>query len=154
MNMILQEQIKFEEGFRSRMYRCTKGKRTIGYGHNLDANPMFNGKRIPHLISEAFAYELLVHDIEKTERELTLAWPYFENLKGARRDAIINMAFQMGVRGVLAFRRMIAAIEAKKWKEAEKEALDSKWAKMDTPNRAKRVATQLRSNKHYSIPTL
>ena len=33
-------QLKRHEGFRNRVYLCSAGKETIGYGYNLKANPL------------------------------------------------------------------------------------------------------------------
>ena len=40
MNDKLIEQLKRHEGFKPNVYKCTKGHNTIGYGYNLDANPL------------------------------------------------------------------------------------------------------------------
>ena len=57
----------------------------------------------------------------------------------------MNMAYQMGVPGLLRFKKMLSALEAGDWKTAEKEALDSLWARQ-TPRRAREVASLLLSN--------
>jgi len=49
------------------------------------------------------------------------------------------MGFQLGVRGLLNFRRMWTALEQKDYAMAAEEALDSRWAEQ-TPNRAAEVA--------------
>lgn len=33
------ERLKIHEGFSARVYQCSAGRNTIGYGYNLDANP-------------------------------------------------------------------------------------------------------------------
>ena len=52
------------------------------------------------------------------------------------------MGYQMGVSGLMRFRRMWAAIRRFDWTEAHREALDSLWAKQ-TPKRAREVAALL-----------
>ena len=54
------------------------------------------------------------------------------------------MAYQIGVNGLLKFKKMISAIEFGDWEEAERQALDSKWAKQ-TPARAHRHAKVIRT---------
>ena len=56
----------------------------------------------------------------------------------------MEMAYQMGVEGVLGFQNMIAALERGDWEAVETEALDSRWAKQ-APARASDVASRLRA---------
>jgi len=150
--MILIEQLKFEEGLRLTAYRCPAGFKTIGYGHNLDANPKTNdGVRIPDKISAAFAEDLLGDDVDKTREKLRAAWPRIEEFDAARRDAFINMAFQLGVNGFIRFERLRAAALARDWPMAYSQALKSNWA-AQTPARAKRVALQILTGKYYQAP--
>jgi lysozyme len=55
------------------------------------------------------------------------------------------MAFQMGTKGLLAFRRTLGSIEDGQYSEAALEMLDSTWAKQ-TPARAMRLATQMETD--------
>lgn len=147
--MLLKEQLKFEEGLSTKAYLCPAGKKTIGYGHNLDANPCYKAVPIPDEITEESAEELLEHDIKKTWRELKKAWPQVDLLPVSRQDACINMAFQMGIYGFMEFRKMRYELISGHYKNAAKEALNSEWAKQ-TPARAKRVASQLLTGEYYS----
>jgi lysozyme len=142
------EQLKFEEGLSLKAYICPAGKRTIGYGHNLDAKPLFMGVKVPRRITKEYAYNLLRQDIDDVLKELKVKKPIVHILDDARRDAFINMAFQMGVDGFLEFKSMLNDVDFEMWDSAADEALDSKWAKQ-TPGRAKRVAGQIRTGKYY-----
>lgn len=144
------DQIKFEEGLRLEAYTCPAGKLTIGYGHNLDASPSLEGQKIPHRIDAAFAEVLLEIDIDKTIALLSEKWHGFQLLPPARRDACINMAFQLGVTGFMKFKKMRDAMLKCDWQKAADEALNSNWAKQ-TPERAQRVAGQIRTGEYYPI---
>jgi len=50
--------------------------------------------------------------------------------------------FQMGLPSVLKFRDMLACLKKGDYEGAHREALDSKWARQDSPERAKRVAAK------------
>lgn len=132
MNII--EQLKQDEGLRLRPYHCTEGKLTIGYGRNLDDVG----------ISPAEAEAMLKADVDAVEADLRRRLPVFATLNEARRDALINMGFQLGVDGLLKFKLMIAALERQDWDEVGRQALDSRWAGQ-TPLRAGRVALQLQT---------
>lgn len=148
----LEKQLEFEEGRRLKVYLCTEGYRTIGVGRNLDANPYFEGNLIPDEITDDECDAILAHDIRRTTERLHAAWHGMGLLEGARRDAVIQMAFQMGVDGLLGFRRMLRAMLQCDWRRAREEALDSKWARQ-TPNRARRVARQILTGEYYPIPS-
>jgi len=129
------EQLKRHEGFRDMPYRDTVGKLTIGYGHNLDDVP----------ISQKVAELMLLEDLEREEKKLAKAVPWFNKVPpGARREALVNMAFNLGARGLSKFRRMWSAINRNDWDLAAKEALDSKWA-TQVGRRADELAEQLRT---------
>ena len=146
---MLKKQLEFEEGRKLHAYICPAGYKTIGVGHNLEANPRFDGELIPDQIDDDFCDKLLDNDIKSVELQLRSRWFGFNKiLPGARRDAAINMAFQMGVSGFLGFKKMVKALETGNWNKAYDEALDSDWARQ-TPQRAKRVAGQLRSGQYY-----
>jgi len=149
---MLFEQLKFEEGLRLRAYLCPARKKTIGYGHNLDAKPLYEGNKIPDEITKDIAEVLLHDDVERTMDMLDAIWPGFISLHGARRDACINMAFQLGVARFMGFRKMCDALDKSDWERAHFEALNSYWARQ-TPERAARVSSQFITGEHYAVPS-
>ena len=144
------KQIKFEEGLRLHAYLCPAGKKTIGYGHNLEARPKLEGNAIPDTITEEIADVLLHHDIADTIDLLDRVWLGFVMVHGARQDACINMAFQLGIAKFMGFQKMRAHLIKSEWQGAYDEALDSYWSKQ-TPDRAKRVAGQFVSGEYYKV---
>lgn len=131
-----------DEGVRLRAYKCTNGHLTIGVGHKLTPRELQSD--MTEVSLEQAGY-LLHQDIG-----LALAGCYgifgrwhFDGLSEPRQRALVNMCFQMGTDGLSKFRKMVDAIMREDWPEAHKEALDSKWAKSDSPARAQRVAKEL-----------
>lgn len=131
-----------DEGIRLRAYKCTAGHLTIGVGHKLTPREIQSDMTT---ISLEQAGYLLHQDIG-----LALAGCYgifgrwhFDGLSEPRQRALVNMCFQLGTAGLANFKRMVAAILRGDWAEAHKEALDSKWARSDSPARAQRVAKEL-----------
>lgn len=142
------EQLKKEEGFKAHVYKCSEGFNTCGYGYNLDANPLnltdFEISEIKSKgISEPTANYLLHRYIEEIEKTLQIKVEGFEHLDADRRGVLIMMAYQMGVSGLLKFRKMLVAVKHDEYRLAASEMLDSAWAKQ-TPARAKRMAQQMR----------
>lgn len=115
---LLKEELKRDEGFRETVYKCSAGKLTICYGHNVEDNP----------IPEAFADQLLGYDIAGALAECE-RFDWFFGLDDVRKRVIINMVFNLGFNGVSKFRNMIAAIEEKNWIRAASEMQDSRWAR-------------------------
>lgn len=134
-----------DEGVRLRAYRCTAGRLTIGVGHKLTPREIQSDMTTVSLEQAGY---LLHQDIG-----LALAGCYgifgrwlFDGLSEPRQRALVNMCFQMGTKGLSEFKRMIAAIMRGDWAAAYIEALDSKWARSDSPARARRVALALRAD--------
>ena len=124
--------LKVDEGFESRVYTCSANKLTVGYGWNLEDNDL----------PESIAVELLKYAaVEKIAQLSNNQW--FCELDSRRQSAIANMAFNIGVGGVLKFKKMIAAIEAKDYDLAAIEMQDSKWYNQ-VGERAKRLVNVMR----------
>jgi len=126
------------------------GHKTIGIGHNLDVKPAFNGQRIPDIISDQVCDLIFDRDLNDTITQLNFVWLANTKLDPARRDAVINMCFQLGVNGAMKFKLMLNALERSDWVAAKAHALDSSWAKQ-TPERAERVAEQLLTGTYYKV---
>jgi lysozyme len=125
------DKIRFEEGFEPKLYRCTEDKLTIGIGFNLDAIEM------PERIAMMWLDHILDGIIRDLEQEL-----WYRDLSENRRVVILDMAYQLGINGMLRFQKMIYALRWERWGEAANELLDSRYAKQ-TPNRAHRNANIL-----------
>jgi len=133
--MTLTDRLKKFEGYRAHPYRDSLGYLTIGYGRLVEPG-MSNG------ISELEATFLLENDIAAVYEDLA-DFPWFLELDRPRQECLIEMAFQLGVNGLLGFRNMLHAVRMGQWDRAYAEALDSRWARQ-TPNRAEDVARRLR----------
>ena len=115
---LLRSQLERHEGLRLKPYRDTVGKLTIGYGRNLEDVG----------ISHDEADFMLDNDIDQVERQLETVDEYNE-LDPVRQTVIANMAFNLGLRGLMQFRNMWAAVGRRDWESASKEMMQSKWAR-------------------------
>ena len=110
--MTLIDTIKRHEGFRAIPYQCSSGVWTIGYG-----------------FTSLTKYESdVVLRIKVDNLRVDLA-TVIEPLSQARQDVIINMAYNLGLNGVMGFRKMWSAIYDKDFDLAADEMKDSKWYK-------------------------
>jgi lysozyme len=137
------EQIKRHEGLALRSYMCPAGKLSIGYGHNLTDDPVWGLQR-GDKISLRQAEELLQRDVRKAARELDTKIPWWRSLCEPRQAVILNMAFNMGVGGVLGFSRMLAALCHEDYTAASYEMIDSDWHEQ-VGVRSEELARQMRN---------
>ncbi|MBF0251091.1 MAG: lysozyme [Alphaproteobacteria bacterium] len=132
----LKEHIEREEGRERHAYRDHLGYLTIGVGHMVDER---KGGGLPDAIIDV----LLDYDIAQAMADLDRGAPWWRDLKPGQRFALTAMSFQMGWPALSGFRNMFAALKDGDGASARNHALDSKWAKHDTPERARRVVAMM-----------
>ena len=113
----LRQQLIAHEGIVLKPYRCTAGYLTVGVGRNLEQRG----------ISPTEANYLLDNDIAHFEK-LVKSHIDVSQCNPARTAVLINMAFNLGINGLLTFKNAIAAVEAQNYTLAADQMLDSKWA--------------------------
>lgn len=136
-------QIEAHEGFRRHVYddktgrpivpgSVVEGHPTVGIGLALDKDGLRR--------EEA----LIILDRRLDERETQLwALPGFAAIDDVRQHVLVEMAFNLGFRGLLNFRRMWAAIERRDWLTAVAEMKDSAWATQIGPQRLAKLMRQM-----------
>lgn len=134
--MNLHEQLIRDEGLRLKPYRDTVGKLTIGVGRNLDDEG----------ITQAEAEILEDNDIDTHTSSLLTALPWVMSLDAVRKAVLINICFNIGIHGLLEFKKTLTLIQESKFGDAAEELIDSKWADQ-VGSRATRLAMQLESGK-------
>ncbi len=110
------EDIKEREGWRPNPYRCPKGHLTIGYGINLDVG-----------ITKEQGELLLLCKATEVYLEVEKKLPVFKRLSPARRGVLLDMAYNVGVGGLLKFKNMIHALILADYNLAADEMLNSQW---------------------------
>lgn len=135
---LVAKDLKRDEGWKPHAYRDHLGWLTIGYGFMVDER---RGGQLPRHVAEIW----LAWEIERRWEQLTEVLTWLTDQPEGVKRALANMAFQLGVQGVLTFRRMLAALESGDRETAARESLDSKWA-TQTPERAQRVAALIRGD--------
>jgi lysozyme len=131
----LAQQLRRDEGTRVAAYQDHLGYWTIGVGRLIDARK--GGGLRPDEIDY-----LLANDINDRRVALAAALPWFSALDEARQGVLLNMSFQMGTAGLLAFSGTLGRISRGDYAGAAKSMLESRWAKQ-TPERAQRLAKQM-----------
>ena len=107
-----------DEGFKTDVYIDTKGKQTIGVGHNLTDNGLTSTQ----------VMMILQDDIQDAIDNLKSHLDIYSLLDDTRQEVLVNMCFNLGIKNLLSFKRMIYALEIGDYITASKEMLHSKWA--------------------------
>ncbi len=133
----LRDAIVADEGLKLKPYRDTAGVLTIGVGRNLDAVG----------ISLSEAHLLLDHDIDRAVRDCAErlgAW--FVALDPARQGVLVQMAFNLGIGGLLGFTQTLVSVKRGDYAGAAAQMLASRWAGQ-VGRRAARLAAQMETGR-------
>ncbi len=133
----IKRQLTRDEGREKSAYTDSLGYITIGVGRLID-------KRKNAGLRDSEIDFLLENDIDEVTSSLEMHLPWVKNLDEARYGALVNMAFQLGVDGLLKFDMTLHLIKTGNYGYASAEMLNSLWAKQ-TPARANRLAYQIRT---------
>ncbi len=117
--------VAHSEGFESRAYQCPAGKLTIGYGTNIEVG-----------LSKEEGLLLMAHRLNKSRNALQAQVPFFTDLPSEVQFVLTDMAYNLGVAGLLAFRNAFAAAERADWATMAQELMDSRWYRQ-TGNRSR-----------------
>lgn len=116
-----------EESFRSLPYTDQTGHLTVGYGFNVSAG-----------VSKKLAGQILQWIL--VERYATLkTYDWWHDDEPVRGSVILDLAFNLGIQGLLHFVVMLAAYAKKDWKGASQALMDSK-AERQLPQRYTQLA--------------
>ena len=133
----INEQLRRDEGEVLSAYLDSLGYLTIGVGRLIDK------RKGGGITSEESAY-LLNNDIQRKTVDIFKALPWAKDLDQVRLNVLINMAFQLGVEGLLAFKNTLALIQCGNYAKAAENMILSKWHSQ-TPERCERLAKQMKT---------
>lgn len=136
----IEDQLILHEGLVPHAYQDSLGYWTIGVGRLID-------KRKGGGLTKQESLYLLRNDIAKVTGQLG-AYPWYNTLDPVRQKVIVDMVFNMGLAGVLGFKKMIAALERRDYENAAVEMLDSRWARQ-VGFRSLRLAQMMQTGKDY-----
>jgi len=123
-----------DEGKRQYPYKCTAGKITIGVGRNLEDKGL-RADEIDYLFN---------NDLEEYANRTKIVIPFFDQLNEVRQNVLINMAFNLGIHGLLTFQKALGAMLKEDFERAAEEMLNSKWA-TQVGARAERLAREMKT---------
>lgn len=130
MNNLLKSIVE-HEGFSSKAYPdpLSKGE-PFTFGHGLTT------------ITESESLEIVKNRVTSIISALSIKLPYFSNLPEDAKEVLVEMAYQMGVSGLLAFKKTLSLVKVGDYVGASKEMHNSKWA-YQTPKRAATLSKKM-----------
>jgi lysozyme len=133
---LLEQQLLDHEGFRPTAYRCTSGRLTLGIGRNIQDKG----------ITEDEALILLRHDIVEIYNGLRHLLPWFNALNDDRQRVLVDLGINLGLTGLMKFKRMLSAMEQNDWVKADYELRHSLWASQVQRSRVEFLSLLMRGN--------
>ena len=119
--MSLLENIKAHEGFRREIYKDSVGKPTVGYGFLVAAlSPdelKLNGDKVEP-ISKEVAEKILNLKVAKLQKRVFQCLPWLQSKPQNVQDTLIEMAYQLGLAGLMGFHHTLSCIEAGDYAQA------------------------------------
>ena len=116
------EMLRRHEGVKQFAYQCSAGKTTIGVGRNIDEDGGIG-------LCDAEIDFLLSNDIDRVETELESNFSWYKNLNLARKDAMISIAFNLGLTRLLKFEKALGFMASGDYIMAGMEFDNSLWSK-------------------------
>ena len=113
----------------------TDGKVTVGIGLNLSDVP----------IPQEFLTLMFRARLEAAHQVAVKLVPAFDRLSLNRRACLINLAYNLGEKGLSGFKNTLRAINSERWGEAADGLTNSAWASQVQPSRRDRLVQQVRN---------
>jgi lysozyme len=144
----LKELLILHEGRLAVPYKDSLGYWTAGVGHLIDRrrggslHPSW--KAFP--LTDDEIDEALDSDITRKSVGLFGALPWVMGLDDVRKAVLTDMAFNLGIAGLLQFKNTLAAVKERRWEDAALGMLASRWADQ-VGARASRLADMMRTGR-------
>lgn len=129
------QELRRDEAVIPYAYPDSLGYLTIGVGRLID-------KRKGGRLSDDEIDYLLSNDIKDKVADLDRQLPWWRTLTENRQRVLVNMAFNLGIDGLLQFRKMLIDIQNEDYVSAANEMKSSRWA-TQVGARATRLETMM-----------
>jgi len=140
----LREELAEDEGCKFEIYLDHLGLPTFGIGGLIKEHDPEYGLPVGTPVSEERVRQRFNLDILVTLEDCLRLYPDFDELPEEAQLVIANMCFNLGYPRLSNFKKMKAAVDARDWKEAAYQMMDSKWYRQ-LPNRAGRLVARIKA---------
>ena len=140
----LRKELEVDEGVKYEIYNDHLGYPTFGIGHLVRDTDPENGEPVGTPVSEDRVIEAFNQDVETVLSDCNILYDDFDDLPEEAQLIIANMMFNLGRPRLSKFKGMKAGVDARDWKKAADEMIDSAWYRQ-VPNRAGRLVTRMKA---------
>ena len=140
----LRKELEVDEGVKYEIYNDHLGYPTFGIGHLVRDTDPENGEPVGTPVSEDRVIEAFNQDVETVLSDCNILYDDFGDLPEEAQLIIANMMFNLGRPRLSKFKGMKAGVDARDWKKAADEMVDSAWYRQ-VPNRAGRLVTRMKA---------
>lgn len=125
MHLLIAE-LRRDEGVRYSIYLDTAKIPTVGIGHNCQVSPLPTDWVCP--LTDAQVDQLLTQDLRATFAQLDAKLPWWRSLDEVRQRVVANLAFNLGIGGLLDFHNTLFAMQRGSYAVAAAGMKSSLWA--------------------------
>ena len=140
----LRKELEVDEGVKYEIYNDHLGYPTFGIGHLVRDTDPEAGAALGTPVSEDRVIEAFNQDVETVLSDCNILYDDFSDLPEEAQLIIANMMFNLGRPRLSKFKGMKAGVDARDWKKAADEMVDSAWYRQ-VPNRAGRLVTRMKA---------
>jgi len=140
----LRKELEVDEGVKYEIYNDHLGYPTFGIGHLVRDTDPEAGAAVGTPVTEDRVIEAFNEDVETVLNDCTILYRDFNDLPEEAQLIIANMMFNLGRPRLTKFKGMKAGVDARDWKKAADEMIDSAWYRQ-VPNRAGRLVTRMKA---------
>ena len=126
--------IKKNEGYRNYLYKDQLGNLTIGYGHLVKKSEKYYLKK---KYSKNFLIRIFDKDLKKAISDFKKNYKT-NNLPNNVQEVLIEMIYQLGIKGVLKFKKFNKHLRKRLYFLAAFEMINSSWYQQ-TPKRVNKL---------------
>ncbi len=136
------------EGFRASVYKCPAGYDTIGYGRNIESNPLSveeNKLLKDGKVSKSVAMRWLKEELSRSYDSLHRNFKFFKSLPLKKQGALVDMVYNLGFSKFKTFKNTLKEIELRDYEKAAQRLEASLWYKQ-VKNRGKVIVGFIRGS--------
>ena len=140
----LRKELEVDEGVKYEIYNDHLGYPTFGIGHLVRDTDPEAGAAVGTPVTEDRVIEAFNEDVETVLSDCAILYDDFDDLPEEAQLIIANMMFNLGRPRLSKFKGMKAGVDARDWKKAADEMIDSAWYRQ-VPNRAGRLVSRMKA---------
>ena len=140
----LRKELEVDEGVKYEIYNDHLGYPTFGIGHLVRDTDPEAGAELGTPVTEDRVIEAFNEDVETVLSDCAILYDDFDDLPEEAQLIIANMMFNLGRPRLTKFKGMKAGVDARDWKKAADEMIDSAWYRQ-VPNRAGRLVSRMKA---------